>query len=143
VSYFKYGIASESVNFAKGILILSALGIFTKLLNIDLSKLKMLGISFNPDASGLVPGFIGLALLYVYTAFWVARFEVTLEQSVSEEFKTVNDIVHGSKKTQIAALFVSPMVMFVYGMPILLGAIAIYLLWADSMAVLSTIWSLL
>ena len=79
MTYLKHGIATESVAIGKSVMTLAALGIFTKLLNVDLSKLQVLGVSFDPATSSLIPGFLGLTLMYAFLAFCVARAEATSE----------------------------------------------------------------
>jgi hypothetical protein len=138
----KHGIATESFRLGKSVLALAILGVFTKLLNIDLSKLHVLDISFDPAASGLIPGFLGLALMYTFLAFCIARLE-----AVSEDFSDPA-VVAGlaarfrSKLQMAVALTSAPFSFIVYSMPLFLGLISIILLWSDSMAVLAAIWRL-
>jgi len=140
VSYPKHGLATESFSLGKAVLALSALGIFSKLLNIDLSKLQVLGISFSPATTGLIPGFLGLTLMYVFVALCVARGEAAMENATDPL------VIDGFKKnaeskalTGLSAIGL-PFSVFVYSMPYVLGILAIVLLWSDSMAVLAAIW---
>src|SRR5450759_4243687 len=97
MSFAKHGIAGHSTELGKAVLVLSALGLFTKLLHIDLSKLQVLGITLQPASAGLIPGFIGLALIYVFIAYCVARAEAAIEQQVNKDTVEANKKVLNSK----------------------------------------------
>jgi len=43
------------------VLTLSGLGVFTKLLHIDLSRLQFLGLTLSAKEAPLIPGFLGIA----------------------------------------------------------------------------------
>lgn len=142
MSFAKHGIASQSVDLGKTVLALSALGLFTKLLHIDLSQLQILGVSFSPTSSSLVPGFIGLALIYAFIAFSVARIEAAVERQTNKETVEATKIIIKSKPLLALMFFVFPFSVFVYSMPYVLGAFVINLLWSDSMTVVTSIWTL-
>ena len=142
MGHMKHGIASESYSLAKAVLALSALGIFTKLLNIDLSKLDVLGVKFDPKASGLIPGFLGLTLIYTYAAFLVARKEAADENFSDPEVMARLEKRSRSKIFMTFVVLGSPFSFFVYSMPLLLGLASIILLWRDSVAVISAIWQI-
>lgn len=118
---------------------MSALGIFAKLLNVDLSRLDVLGVNFDPETSSLLPGFLGLILIYTFLAFCVARAE-----AIGEGMTNPEGVTHKASKSEswnrliFAALF-APFSFVVYSMPLALGIAAIVLLWSDSVAVLSAI----
>jgi hypothetical protein len=142
VSYWKHGIASESYNLAKAVLTLSTLGIFTKLLNVDLSRLDVLGVTFAPETSSLIPGFLGVALMYTFLAFCVARAEATGENMSDPAILARLESRSKSKLYMAFAVLGSPFSFVVYSMPLALGLTSILLLWSDSIAVLSAIWRL-
>ncbi len=52
MSFAKHGITGQSVELGKAVLALSALGLFTKLLHIDLSQLQVLGVALQPANAG-------------------------------------------------------------------------------------------
>lgn len=142
MSFAKHGLANQSTDLGKTVLALSALGLFTKLLNVDLSNLQVLGVSFLPEHSGLIPGFLGLALIYAFVAFSVARVESAIEGQTNKETVEANKIVAGSKPLLSLAFIALPFSIFVYSMPYALGLFSISLLWSDSMSVVSSIWAL-
>lgn len=143
MTYMKHGLATEGFGLAKSVLGLSALGVFTKLLNVDLSKLDVLGVSFAPSTSSLIPGFLGLALMYAYLAFCVARAEA-IDENLSDP-AVVDRLERRSKSKlhRIVALLGAPLVVVVYSTPLALGFISIVLLWSDSIAVLVAVWKLM
>jgi hypothetical protein len=142
VSFAKFGIASQSTDLGKAVLALSTLGLFTKLLHINLSQLQILGISLSPASSGLIPGFIGLALIYAFIAFSVARLEAAVEGQTNKDTIEATKVIVGSKPLLALTLLGLPFAIFVYSMPYFLGIFAIRLLWSDSMSVVSSIWTL-
>jgi hypothetical protein len=140
MSLTKHGLAGESMGLAKSVLAMSALGVFTKLLGIDLSKLEVLGVTFTPATSNLLPGFIGLALTYTYIAFCVARWEastdVISDPEVFEKLKRDSDT---QKAIRIFRSIGLPFSFLVYSMPYVFGAFSIALLFRDSLSVLHAI----
>ena len=142
MTYLKHGIATESFGIAKAVLALSALGIFTKLLNIDLSKLQVLGVSFDPATSSLIPGFLGLALMYAFLAFCTARLEAMSENFSDPGVMAALEARTKSKMHMALAVISAPFAVAVYSMPLVLGIVSIALLWSDSIAVLAAIWQL-
>ncbi|MBI3223086.1 MAG: hypothetical protein HYZ46_08535, partial [Nitrosomonadales bacterium] len=117
-------------------------GLFTKLLHIDLSQLQILGIALRPTNAGLIPGFIGLALMYAFVAFLVARMEAAIENEVDNAVVESRKSVTQSKSLLILVLCITPFSIVVYSMPFVFGAFSIMLLWSDSMSVLKAIWGL-
>ena len=142
MSFAKYGIAGQGTELGKFVLALSALGLFTKLLHINLGQLQVLGITLQPASSGLIPGFIGLALIYVFIAFCVARLEAAIEQQVNSDSIEANTKIAKSKPLMTFVLLALPFSAFVYSMPYVMGALGIILLWSDSMSVIMSIWLL-
>jgi len=142
MSFAAHGIAGQSTQLGKAVLALSALGLFTKLLHIDLSQLQVLGITLQPASASLIPGFIGLALIYVFIAFCVARFEAAIENQVNKETVEARRNVANSKSLMVFVFLILPFSVFVYSMPYAMGALGITLLWSDSMSVITSIWHL-
>ena len=142
MSFAKHGITGQSVELGKTVLALSALGLLTKLLHIDLSQLQVLGVALKPANTGLIPGFLGLALIYAYIAFFVSRMEAAIETQVDEAVTESRKRVMQSKPLLTLTFVVLPFSIVVYSLPYVLGAFAIALLWSDSMSVLQAIWSL-
>ena len=142
MSFAKHGITGQSFELGKVVLALSALGLFTKLLHIDLSQLQVLGVALQPENTGLIPGFLGLALVYAYVAFLVSRMEAAIETQVDTEVTESRQRVMQSKPLLTLTFIFLPFSIFVYSLPYVLGGIAIALLWSDSMSVLQAIWVL-
>lgn len=140
--FAKYGMTGQSVDLGKSVLMLSALGLFTKLLHIDLSQLAILGVVLRSTNVDLIPGFIGLALMYAFLAFSVARMEASIAMQVDKDAIENQKKIKESKGLLILACGVSPFAFIVYSMPYALGLFTIVLLWADSMGVLKAIWAL-
>ena len=142
MSFTKHGVAGQSVDLGKSVLTLSALGLFAKLLHIDLGKLQILGVELQPSNASLIPGFLGLALIYAYVCFVVARAEAAIEGEVDKDA-----IDHRNKNKEkggllLLAFLLSPFTLVVYSMPLVFGGCAIYSLWSDSLKVLTAIWGL-
>lgn len=142
MSFAKYGINGQSVDFGKAVLTLSALGLFTKLLRIDLSRLQILGITLQPANANLIPGFLGLALMYAFLAFSVARMEASIAGEVDKDVVESMNKVKESKGLLTLAFLTAPFSFVVYSTPYALGIFTITLLWADSIGVLKAIWAL-
>jgi len=142
VSFAKHGLTGQGIELGKTVLTLSALGLFTKLLHIDLSQLQILGVALRPAYAGLIPGFVGLALMYAFIAFFVARMEAAIENEVDDAVIESRKNVLKSKSLLVLVLFTTPLAFVVYSMPFVLGAFSIVLLWSDSMSVLQAIWGL-
>ncbi len=140
MAFAKYGIAHRAPDIAKSLLIFGSLGIFSKLLDIDLGQANMIGITVDPAYSQLIPGFFGLIVIYLFITFCVARIEAILEQEINGETSQVLEQLKKSKPLMGAMILVSPFTLFVYSMPYVLGGYAVYLLWPDSMSVLSILW---
>ncbi|WP_295749827.1 hypothetical protein [Undibacterium sp.] len=141
MSFTKDSIGSQSLDIGKSVLALSALGLFTKLLKIDLSKIQILGVTFGTDSSKLIPGFLGLALIYSFLAFIVARTEVSLDQEVNKDTVATRKAIAENKGAFYFALLISPLSLVVYSTPYAVGAVAIALLWGDSISILGLLWS--
>ena len=143
-SQTKHVLAEKYYEIGRSVLVLSALGILTKLLNIDLSKLEVLGVTFDPHSSRLIPGLIGLALIYAYSALVVSRAEAAdyfvSDPAQLERLKNPSD---ADKARRIVSAFFLPFSLFAYAGPLLIGLLSIVLLWRDIVAVLAALWSAL
>jgi hypothetical protein len=124
------------------VLALSALGLFAKLLHIDLSQLQVLGVTLSPTNAALIPGFLGLALIYAFLAFSVARLEAAIERQTNKETVEALEAVSSSKPLMAFVILGLPFSLVVYSMPYVLGLFSIVLLWSDSMSVASAVWAL-
>lgn len=142
MSFAKHGIATQALDLGKAVLALSALGLFTKLLHIDLSQMQVLGVVLKPTNASLIPGFLGLALMYAFLCFVVARLEASIECEVDEAVISSRNKIKEKKGLLALVFLISPLSFFVYSMPYVFGIFSIILLWSDSMAVLKAIWSL-
>lgn len=142
MSFAKHGIAAQSLDLGKTVLALSALGLFTKLLHIDLSQMQVLGVVLQPTDANLIPGFLGLALIYAFLGFVVARIEISIECEVDEAVISSRNKVKDKKGLLVLAFLIAPFSLVVYSLPFAFGIFSIVLLWADSMAVLKAIWAL-
>ena len=142
MSFAKYGITGQSVDLAKAVLTLSALGLFTKLLHIDLSQMQILGVALRPAHVELIPGFIGLALIYAFLAFSVARMEASIASQVDKDVVETTNKVKESRGLLVLTFASAPFAFIVYSMPYALGTFTIVLLWSDSKEVLQAIWVL-
>ena len=142
MSFAKHGIAAQSLDLGKAVLALSALGLFTKLLHIDLSQMQVLGVVLQPTNANLIPGFLGLALMYAFLCFVVARMEASIECEVDEAVISSRNKVKGKKELLALAFLIAPFSLVVYSLPFAFGIFSIVLLWSDSMSVLKAIWSL-
>jgi hypothetical protein len=67
----------------RNVLIFAVLGLFAKVLNIDLSGLQFYGVTLSPENANLVPGFLGIALVYsliiLLTAIFMDMYRRKLE----------------------------------------------------------------
>ena len=142
MSFAKHGIATQSLDLGKTVLALSALGLFTKLLHVDLSQMQVLGVVLQPANANLIPGFLGLALMYAFLCFVVARMEASIECEVDEAVITSRSKVKEKKGLLALAFLIAPLSLVVYSLPFAFGIFSIVLLWSDSMAVLKAIWGL-
>ena len=142
MSFAKHGIATQSLDLGKAVLALSALGLFTKLLHIDLNQMQVLGVVLQPANASLIPGFLGLALIYAFLCFVVARMEASIECEVDESVIASRNKIKEKKGLLALALLIAPFSFFVYSLPYAFGMFSIALLWSDSMTVLVAIWRL-
>jgi hypothetical protein len=142
MSFAKHGIAAQSLDLGKAVLALSALGLFTKLLHIDLSQLQVLGVVLQPRNANLIPGFLGLALMYTFLCFVVARMEASIECEVDETVISSRNKIKEKKGLLALVFLIAPFSFAVYSLPYVFGIASIALLWSDSMSVLKAIWSL-
>lgn len=142
MSFTKHGIAGQGVDLGKSVLTLSALGLFTKLLHIDLSKLQVLGVELKPSNASLIPGFLGLALIYAYFCFVVARAEAAIEGEVDKDAIDHRNKIKEKKGLLLLTFLLSPFSVVAYSMPLAFGGFAIVLLWSDSLKVLKAVWGL-
>ena len=140
----KYVLAEKYYELGRSVLALSALGVLTKLLNIDLSKLEILGVTFDPASSRLIPGLIGITLLYVYAALVVSRAEAgdyfVSDPARIEELKNPSD---ADKARMFVSIFFLPFSVVAYLGPLIFGLLAIVTLWRDIVSVLAALWSAL
>lgn len=138
----KDGLASQSVEIGRQVLYLSTLGIFTKLLHIDLSKVQVLGVTLEPASASLIPGFIGIALVYAWLAFVAARLEAAVDQQISPESKEVQlALMQKQHRGVVWVIFGTlPITLIVYSSPYVVGAFAIFFLRSDFLAVFDAIW---
>lgn len=142
MSFAKFDLAPQGWELGKSVLTLSALGVFTKLLHVDLSQFQVLGVSFGTKNASLIPGFIGLALMYSLSAFILARLESALFQTTNKDAKETYAHILQSKGLRALSLLVLPLSFFVYSLPYALSIFSIAFLWSDSMAVLRVVWGL-
>lgn len=142
MSFTKHGIAAQSLDLGKAVLALSGLGLFTKLLHIDLSQLQVLGVVLQPTNANLIPGFLGIALMYAFLCFVVARMEASIECEVDEAVISSRNKIKEKKGLLALVFLIAPFSFVVYSLPYILGIVSIILLWSDSMSVLKAIWSL-
>ena len=143
-SQTKHILAEKYYEIGRSVLVLSALGILTKLLNIDLSKLEVLGVTFDPESSRLIPGLIGLALIYAYAALVVSRAEgadyFISDPAQLERLRNPTDV---DKARTIISVFFLPFSVFAYAGPLVIGLLSIILLRRDIIAVLAALWTAL
>jgi len=142
MSFAKFDLAPKGWELGKSVLALSALGVFMKLLHVDLSQFQVLGVSFGTKNASLIPGFIGLALIYSWSAFILARLESALFQTTNKDTKETHQQILGNKVLMAFSILALPLSILVYSLPYVLGVFSIAFLWADSMAVLRTVWAL-
>lgn len=142
MTFAKNGLAAQGADIGRSVLSLSALGLFAKLLHIDLGQLQILGVALKPASAGLIPGFIGLALLYAYLAFIVARLEAAIEDHTRSDSIEARLAIKESKPLRVVSYLALPFSAVVYATPYIVGAASIRLLWTDTAAVASSIFSL-
>ena len=142
MSFAKFGLADRGAELGRAVLALSVLGLFTKLLHIDLSHMRVFDVALQPANVGLIPGTLGLVLIYIYVAFLVSRMEAGIDTHLDASVTESRNRILESKPLLIIVSAILPFSIFVYLMPFVLGAIAIALLWSDSMSVLHAIWIL-
>jgi len=142
MSLASLGIADKSFELGKSVLTLSCLGLFVKLLKVDLSNIQVLGIAVGPTYNHLVPGFLGLFLCYAYMCLCVARMEFALEIASRQDLH--DQLEKATEVKPLLAFFIvaSPFFTAVYLGPFALGAYSIYLLWSDIVAVVLSTWAL-
>ena len=130
----------------KWILTLSVLGLFSKLLMIDLSEISVFGVNMGNQNTALIPGFIGLALMYALCAYFVARMELQMAHGDETQQKAVSIIekLQSSKLLLILSLLTMPLPLLLYTLiPIGLSLFTLYLLSGDILAVLTNIYAAL
>lgn len=142
MSFTSHSLAEQSVDLGRAVLTLSTLGIFSKLLHVDLGNLQILGLSLSETTATLIPGFLGLVLIYAFLAFSVSRMEAGLHSATDKDAKKTRKDIKEDKGLLWLTAISSPFAFLVYSMPTALGAFAIYLLWTDSMNVIKAIWAL-
>jgi hypothetical protein len=137
-----HSIASKDWELAKYVVTLPALGLFAKLLQIDLSKLQIFGVSLGGANDSLIPGFLGLGLIYVFVAFNLARFEGALTDYADKGVHETQQKLTSVKSVKTLMKIIAPLGYFVYSMPVVLGAVSIVLLSKDVWIVVKAIWAL-
>jgi hypothetical protein len=143
MSHGKNGLAEKTFDLGVAVLTLSALGVMAKLLKVDLTKLQIMGVGLNPENASLVPGLLGIAIIFTLLAYHVARTEAAFERT-SDRARREADL--GAMKLpgmKIMLVLAGPAAFFVYAMPLVAGLLATKLLWIDIISVASTVWSLL
>ena len=126
------------------ILVLSTLGLASKILEIDLSQISIFGLNLQGKEAALVPGFIGFALAYSLLTFIVARVELMLahtDETAAHITPKVQNIA--KSKVLLALLILSfPIPMLVYVViPVGLALFTLFLLFSDMYAVFQVIWA--
>ena len=139
MSFTSHSLAEQSVDLGKAVLILSTLGIFSKLLHVDLANLQILGLTLSKTTAALIPGFLGLVLIYTFVAFSVSRMEAGLHSATHKEAKKTRKDITKNKGLLYLTIISSPFAFCVYSMPTFLGLFSIYLLWTDSINVVKAI----
>ena len=140
MAFAQHDLAPKSWDLGKYVLLLATLGIFSKLLRIDLSQIDVLGVRLGAGSVMLIPGFVGLALFYVLAAFILARLEnfLALRSDVESKALVAETLTHPPLRWFLA--LVSPLAFVVYSMPYALGGFACWYLWSDAIAVLRLIF---
>jgi hypothetical protein len=139
MAFAQHDLAPKSWELGKYVLILATLGIFAKVLRIDVSGLEILGVKLGTESDALIPGFIGLALLYTFVAFCVARLENIFVLRGDHHTKAVLDEMPKNRSLRwLSYVSLAPSVV-VYSMPLLLGTFATWYLRADSLAVVKLV----
>lgn len=126
------------------ILVLSTLGLATKVLEIDLSQVPMFGLNLQGEEAALVPGFIGIALTYALLAFIIARIELMLAHNTStaEHVVPVAEKIAKSKLLSILAILSLPIPVLMYFLiPIGLSAFTLVVLYDDIWTVIQLVWA--
>ncbi|WP_233007218.1 hypothetical protein [Rheinheimera faecalis] len=125
------------------ILVLSTLGLVSKILEIDLSQISIFGLNLQGKEAALVPGFIGLALAYALLTFVVARMELILAHNDETEAHVTSKVKKiGKSKVLLFLLILSfliPMLVYVV-IPVGLALFTLFLLYDDMYAVIQVIW---
>jgi len=143
MSFAKHDLAPKGWELGRLVLALSALGIFTKLLKIDLNQVQILGVSFGSANTALIPGFIGLALMYSFAAFVLSRLESAFHQQTNKEAQETYHAILENKVLTAIAMLAAPLSFFVYSLPYLLGLFSIVFLWSDSITVIRSVWQII
>lgn len=125
------------------ILMLSTLGLASKILEIDLSQISVFGLNLEGKESALVPGFIGLALVYSLLTFVLARIELMLAHNgeTAEHVNLKIDKIAKSKVLTFLLVLSFPIPALVYTViPVGLALFTLFLLSDDICAVVQVIW---
>lgn len=126
------------------ILMLSTLGLASKILEIDLSQISIFGLNLQGKEAALVPGFIGLALAYSLLAFIVARVELMLAHN-GETTAHVTPKVQKLARSKVLLFFLIlsfPIPALIYVViPVGLALFTLFLLSGDMYAVAQVIWA--
>lgn len=126
------------------ILVLSTLGLASKILEIDLSQISIFGLNLQGKEAALVPGFIGLALAYSLLTFVLARAELMLAHNgeTAEHVKPKIEKMAKSKVLLVLLILSFPIPTLVYMViPVGLALFTLFLLSGDMYAVVQVIWA--
>jgi hypothetical protein len=140
MAFAEHGLAPKRYELGKLVLVLAALGIFAKVLRIDLSQLDVLGIKFGASSTSLIPGLIGVALVYALAAFFVASTEAAFTHLVDSESKALAQLTMESKSVRWLSVLALAISGVVYATPWLLGAFASWYLWRDVVTLVKLVW---
>jgi hypothetical protein len=125
------------------LLVLSTLGLASKLLEIDLSQISIFGLNLPGKEAALVPGFIGVALSYALLTFVISRLELMLAHNDDTTAHAVS-IFENSKHPKlilVMTLITFPFSALVYFIiPVGLTLFTIKLLSSDIYIVLQILW---
>lgn len=126
------------------ILVLSTLGLASKMLEVDLSQISIFGLNLQGKEAALVPGFIGFALAYSLLTFIVARVELMLANTGGTVANVTPKVQNISKSKVLLVLLILsfPIPALVYVViPVGLALFTLFLLSGDMYSVFQVIWA--
>lgn len=125
------------------LLVLSTLGLASKLLEIDLSQISIFGLNLQGKEVALVPGFIGVALSYAFLTFAISRIELMMAHNDDTTTHAVS-IFENSKYPKLIlalSLIAFPFSALVYFIiPVGLTLFTLGLLSSDVYIILQILW---